>query len=146
VRATTRRTALWATAWLLVLVVVRQANVASAGINVWTSNGPGSGDITSLVIDPTLPTTVYGGARGGAFKSTDAGASWNAIHVFEFSDSVIVAIDPRPPAALYTGNGADVSKSTDGGASWSLSDSSTCSRRWRCAVAPLRPPFPRRAC
>jgi len=57
---------------------------------------PGS-TVTSLAIDPQTPSTIYAGVRGisidgcsgqcnipvsgGVFKSTDSGATWNAVNV-----------------------------------------------------------------
>jgi hypothetical protein len=56
---------------LLVLLIGSLAGPASAGSNVWTSNGPEGGRINVLAIDPTMPTTLYAGTNGGVAKSTN---------------------------------------------------------------------------
>ena len=54
------------------------------------------------------------------FKSTDSGASWNAINNGLTSRIVpALAIDPITPSTLYAGTSGGVFKSTDRGASWS---------------------------
>ena len=52
---------------LLVLLSTGPASIASAGNNVWTSKGPEGGIISTLVIDPATPATLYAGTNGGAF-------------------------------------------------------------------------------
>lgn len=54
---------------LLGLLCMSQPHAASAGINIWTSNGPGGGMISALAIDPATPTTVYAGPDGGGVLS-----------------------------------------------------------------------------
>lgn len=59
---------------LLVLLGTSQAGIVSAGINVWTSNGPEGGSIQALAIDPATPTTLYAGTSdGGVFAIQDLG-------------------------------------------------------------------------
>jgi len=63
---------------------------------------------------------VYGGTNDGAYKSTDAGVTWNAAST-GLAVSLIVpalAIDPDTPSTLYCGTSVGVYKSTDGGANW----------------------------
>ena len=58
---------------ILILCGLGQPNKVTAGINVWTSNGPEGGSIRSLAIDPVTPTTLYAGTwYGGVFKSITA--------------------------------------------------------------------------
>ena len=52
---------------LLVLLSISPSSIASAGNNVWTSKGPEGGIISTLVIDPATPATLYAGTNGGAF-------------------------------------------------------------------------------
>jgi photosystem II stability/assembly factor-like uncharacterized protein len=105
------------------MVVAVSASAAWAGINVWTSHGPGAVPITALAIDPATPSTLYAGTdRHGLYKSTDGAATWVELaRGFLSSDSVsALAIDPHTPTTLYVGtiNGG-VYKSIDGGATWS---------------------------
>lgn len=59
---------------LVLLMSLVQPHTVSAGINVWTSNGPEGGRIYALAVDPQIPTTLYAGTYGGVFKSTNGGA------------------------------------------------------------------------
>jgi photosystem II stability/assembly factor-like uncharacterized protein len=86
--------------------------------------------VTSLVIDPQDPNTLYAAANAGSssglFKSTDGGANWTR-DGSPRAGGVALAIDPRNPNTLYawgTYSPPDgVFKSTDGGASWSAANS-----------------------
>ena len=96
-------------------------HTAQAGTNVWTSNGPGGGSVTTLAIDPSTPPTLYAGYAdtygGGVFKSTDGTTSWQAVHAGLPDDGVTaVAIDPSTPHTLYAGTrGSGVYRSTEPG-------------------------------
>lgn len=95
--------------------------------------------VSALVIDPTLPSTLYAGAAatsssgGGVFKSTDGGGRWSAANTGLPGNAVLgalairvsaLAIDPASPRTLYAGTSDAASpgefKSTDGGKSWSV--------------------------
>jgi photosystem II stability/assembly factor-like uncharacterized protein len=105
------------------------ASTVSAGVNVWTTNGPTGGDILALAIDPSSPATVYAGTADGRgiFKSSNGGQSWSLINTgladppYPVAPTVLdLAIDPSAPATLYAGTfGRGVFKSTNGGESWS---------------------------
>lgn len=65
--------------WITMLAIFGSSTV-SAGINKWTSLRPYGGSIKALAIDPQNPCTLYAGTLvSGVFKSTDAGASWDAV-------------------------------------------------------------------
>jgi CARDB len=86
----------------------------------WQSVGPYGGDVTAMAIDPTAPTTLYAGTRGGVFKSTDGGASWAPMNVgLSHLGIAALAINPTTPTTLYAGtlNGG-VFMSSDGAANW----------------------------
>jgi photosystem II stability/assembly factor-like uncharacterized protein len=94
-----------------------QENLPS--LNRWSSNGPDGGSVTSLAIDRSNPATIYAGAGGGVFKSTNSGESWSPSLSADYNHSTdTLAIDPRITTTLYAGGSFGVSKSTDGGASW----------------------------
>ncbi len=71
-------------------VYVALAGYAGAGLNLWKSSdflsatptwaASGTGipntPISSMVIDPETPSTLYAGTDIGVFQSTDSGASW----------------------------------------------------------------------
>jgi hypothetical protein len=97
----------------------------------WTGAPPWSGRVTAIANDPGDAAVAYvGSAGGGAWKTTNAGATWTPI-----SDSLgslaigAIAIDPRRPNTIYLGTGeantsgdsyygSGIYKSTNGGASW----------------------------
>src|SRR5882724_701971 len=121
----------------------------------WSATGGLTGIVWSLAIDPLTPTTVYAAtlgydsfdnepaSLGGAYKSTDGGASWSPVTLIDpgaftycspcggVSALAIVPLIPttifgvtaamtvyyEDGSFLYTVPG-DVLKSTDGGASW----------------------------
>src|SRR5229473_6999569 len=97
---------------LVVIVVLPRAVLARA----WG----GSGGVTALVIDPQIPTTLYAvTSDGSALKSTDGGATWNAIGPTSISVTAL-AVDPLTQGTLYAGTSdRGVLKSTDGGKNWS---------------------------
>jgi len=90
---------------LLVLLSTSQVESVSAGINVWTSNGPEGGRIYTLAIDPVTPTTLYAGTwGGGVFKSANGGGNWTAVKTGLTNTYVqALVIDPATPATLYAG-------------------------------------------
>ena len=106
---------------VLTLLFLSLANFASAGVNVWTTNGPEGGDIRALAIDPSSPATLYAAtSSGGVFKSINGGGRWapmNAGLTNTFVGSLV--IDPSTPRTLYAGTTeGGVFKSTNGGESW----------------------------
>ena len=56
---------------LLLAGLVSPASTLSAGVNVWTTNGPAGGDIRAIAISPTNSATLYAGTSSGVFRSTD---------------------------------------------------------------------------
>jgi hypothetical protein len=108
----------------LALLFLSLAGVASAGVNVWTTNGPVKSDGTTsiirvLAIDPSAPATLYAGASDGVFKSADGGWSWAPTNAgLTSTDIHALAIDPANPATLYAGTCGGVFKSTDSGGTW----------------------------
>ena len=119
------------------LLCATSARVAHAGINVWTSNGPGGRISRTLVIDPLNPSTLYAvtgntdAGLGGLSKSTDSAASWHdANNGLPTNFSGPVAVDPVSSTTLYAGMnnanvpGAGVFKSIDGATSWTEANNS----------------------
>ncbi len=76
--------------------------------------------LTSIVIDPSAPSIVYGVTPGYLLKSIDGGKSWNRIRDSDSGLSSLL-IHPADTSTLYLGDhNADVDKSTDGGITWSI--------------------------
>jgi photosystem II stability/assembly factor-like uncharacterized protein len=89
--------------------------------------------VTSLVVDPRTPTTVYAGLDGrwlngitygqAMYKSTDGGHTWRALS----RRGELVAIAPTGPPTVYAAAGgagetSRLLRSTDGGRSWQAAD------------------------
>ncbi len=99
-----------------------------------SSFGPVTGRITTIAVDPsdaTGSTVLVGGAQGGIWRSTDAGATWKAVGDQNPSLAMgSIAFAPSQPATVYAGTGeqasvgfdiyygAGVLKSTDHGQTW----------------------------
>lgn len=99
----------------------------------WTVQGPGNigARANTVVANPLNEDIMYAGfAKGGVFKTTDGGLSWNPI----FDDQIFLSIgdivlDPNDPNIVYVGTG-DVNitgypsigdglyRSMDGGNTW----------------------------
>jgi photosystem II stability/assembly factor-like uncharacterized protein len=92
----------------------------SAGLNAWTTSGPGVGQVSILAIDPQTPAIVYAGTTGPVFKSTDGGASWaRPVPGLPQAGPQALVIDPLVPSTLYAATSGGVFKSTDGAVTWS---------------------------
>lgn len=99
----------------------------------WTTQGPGNigARINSIAVHPTDENTIYlGFSKGGVFKTTNGGITWNPIFDSQVFLSIgDVALDPSNPEIVYVGTGDmnitgipfigdGVYRSTDGGDSW----------------------------
>ena len=75
----------------------------------------------------------------GAFKSTDAGASWTPINAgLRATPVTLVVFDPQSPSTIYAGTDLlGVFKSTDRGNSWHAADSGSTFAWFTCGVAAL---------
>jgi hypothetical protein len=92
----------------------------------WSNDNYGftSNNTTTMVINPTEPSTVYAGTQNGVFKTINGGRTWTAMNNGLTNRNVTaMVIDPSTPATLYVASGgfqpnSGVYKSTDGGATW----------------------------
>jgi len=120
-------------------------------------------DLTTVVVDPQTPATIYVGAAGSSsgssgsvFKSIDGGEHWSTAGNagFTFPNVRILAIDPRTPTTLFAA--ADVTwspypapsgqfafgglfKSTDGGKNWRSINTGLSGAAFALLVDPRRP-------
>jgi photosystem II stability/assembly factor-like uncharacterized protein len=95
---------------------------------IWTAFSElTSAKVNAIVLDPADSTgkTLYVGASGGVFKTTDAGKSWSALDSGLANTTVYsLAIAPSDPtgqtlyAGAHAGSYQGVYKSTDGGGTW----------------------------
>jgi photosystem II stability/assembly factor-like uncharacterized protein len=97
----------------------------------WTSSTVFTLDsISSIAVDPLVPSTLYVGTvgtclgcGGGVYKSTDSGATFSAVH-YESAGKLYenyitaLAVDARDPAVVYAGATDGLWKSANAGASW----------------------------
>jgi len=82
--------------------------------------------VTSIVVDPNNPSTLYAGTRGEIFKSTNGGGNWiPASSGLPDADNLMLSltIDPSNSEVLYVGVFDNflrdsIFKTVDGGASW----------------------------
>jgi len=91
----------------------------------WTralSVSGGTGPIneaTVVVFDQNISGTIWVGARGARFKSTNGGQHWMILQGLPAYGAYAFAIDPADSQTVYIGPGSSgVYKTTDGGASW----------------------------
>ena len=110
---------------------------------VWTTNGPDGLNVWAVALDPLIPGTIYTGALGGMFRSTNGGASWTAVSTglpAAATDVYAIAIDPQNPNTLYVGTGYGLFKSTDRAASWVDADDEIFRRTVDAlAIDPVQP-------
>ncbi len=109
--------------------------------------------VQSLAINPQHPDTVFAGtARGGIFRSTDAGSSWQRVAIapgvpaakshLDFPYTVVaIAIDPLNPATIYAASRTGgIIKTSDGGQTWAKANAGLTNRdMYALAVDPRNP-------
>ena len=121
------------------------------GGSVWTSLGPtnGAGRTTAIATHPTIAgTAIIGTAGGGAWKTTNSGASWTALTDDLANLSVgAIAFAPSAPNTIYLGTGEGgfaidfirgigLLVSTDGGVNWTLPSSVISPMFYKMSVLP----------
>jgi hypothetical protein len=128
------------------VAVAPKSEIAPLGsvTSAWTPIGPTpttggtfspvTGRVTTIAVDPidaTGNTVLIGGAQGGIWRSTNAGATWTPVGDQNASLAMgSIAFAPSQPATVYAGTGeqagigfdiyygAGVLKSTDHGQTW----------------------------
>src|SRR5215213_1796708 len=85
----------------------------------WNNNSVGLTEaLNALAVAPTNPNTLYAGTFSGAYRSTDAGASWTKSWTSLPSINAI-AVDPTSASIVYAGSSAGgLFNTTDGGNNW----------------------------
>ncbi|MDF0668597.1 MAG: hypothetical protein P0119_21315 [Nitrospira sp.] len=81
-------------------------------------------NVTSILVDPYEPDTIYAATLAGLYKSTDAARSWKRIGA-SLADQMIVAmvLDRTRRGVIYITGRDGVHRSEDGGAIWKLMNS-----------------------
>jgi len=123
----------------------------SIGGTVWTSLGPtnGAGRMTAAATHPaTAGTVIVGAAGGGAWKTTNSGASWAPLTEGIANLSVgAIAIAPSATNTIYLGTGEGgiasdfipgigLLMSPDGGTNWTLPSSVLATKFYKISVLP----------
>jgi photosystem II stability/assembly factor-like uncharacterized protein len=104
------------------------SSMATAGVGVWTTNGPPGALESPIIADPQRPGTLYAGQSylisAGPYKSTDDGVTWALAGYLRNPKPLATA----PPSTVYVSDYAcgeavcsgDVWVSPDGGATWTV--------------------------
>ncbi len=81
-------------------------------------------NVTSILVDPYEPDTIYAATLAGLYKSTDAAKSWNRIGA-SLPDQMIVAmiLDRTRKGVIYITGRDGVHRSEDAGMTWKLINS-----------------------
>ncbi len=95
------------------LHVDRESLSRTAGLsplrNGWTALGPGNigGRTRSIVVHPTVPTTIWAGSvGGGVWRTDDGGGSWTPVDDLMANLAVCcMVMDPTDPQIIYAGTG-----------------------------------------
>jgi photosystem II stability/assembly factor-like uncharacterized protein len=70
--------------------------------------------VSSILVDPDTPSTLYATTKAGIYRSTNAGTNWTLI--LEGNGSVVLA--PSMPSRLYALTDAGLFRSDDSGTNW----------------------------
>src|SRR5882762_2968673 len=76
--------------------------------------------VTSVLVDPFEPDTVYASTLAGLYKTTDGGMAWVRIGQ-SLQDQMLFSmiLDRTKQGVIYLGGREGVHRSVDGGATWS---------------------------
>ena len=101
-------------ALIAVTVAVGGVFAAQGGVQSSALHGPGYRGFSAFAINARNPQIVYAGSGRGVFKSSDGGASWQAVNE-GLTDRYIfdLAIDEHHPTTLYAATGSGVFKTTN---------------------------------
>lgn len=95
--------------------------------------------ITSLVIDPSTPSTIYAGSNQGIYKTSDSGESWGMVNTGLLNQEVRqLDINPNNPSILYAATAGGVHKTSDNGGNWAVINNGINNLKINCmAVDPV---------
>ena len=81
-------------------------------------------NVTSILVDPYAPDTVYAATLSGLYKTTDAAQAWTRVGN-SLEDQMIIAmvLDQTRQGVLYITGRNGVHRSEDGGETWKLINS-----------------------
>jgi len=92
----------------------------AAETQTWTQLPLYGSMVSSLAINPKVPTTLYAGTNGaGVFHSVNSGTTWTAMNTGLTNKDVLdIVINPSTPAILYSGTLGGVFRSVNSGTTW----------------------------
>jgi tetratricopeptide (TPR) repeat protein/photosystem II stability/assembly factor-like uncharacterized protein len=107
----------------------------------WSQMTSGYTYYWSLVIDPTMPSTLYAGTGNGVYKSTNGGQNWTVVNSgLSHATIHVLVIDPKVPSTVYAGTDGGVYRSIDGGGYWSAINAGLTHTEVRAlAIDPMTP-------
>lgn len=82
---------------------------------------PGSEDVYSIAVDPSVANSLLIGTHYGILRSTDGGANWEALPLLTApgeTQIVSLAINPKDSRRVYYGTPTSFYRSEDGGQTW----------------------------
>lgn len=106
------------------------------------SRGLGAGTVLDLSIASAPQPTVYAAKENDLYRTTDGGATWAPLGIYELIGYGVysVAVDPSDASIVYAGTFArGILKSTDSGAHWTLVFDRPCGVIQSIAVDPRNP-------
>jgi len=92
-------------------------------------------NVTSIIVDPFAPDTVYAATLAGLYKTTDGAKSWVRIGE-SLADQMIIAmiLDRTRKGVIYLAGRDGVHRSEDGGATWKAINSGFATTNVRSIV------------
>ncbi|MEN1729552.1 MAG: hypothetical protein AAGJ52_14035, partial [Pseudomonadota bacterium] len=95
----------------------------TAGVGVWTTNGPHGGRVLDLVISPLSPNNLYlATGRGGVFRTTNGGGTWSRAEAGLPDDLLVRGLDAATSgtsvAYVFTSGTGIAYRTADFGLSW----------------------------
>lgn len=105
------------------LALLTGSAALTAGVGVWTTNGPHGGRIFDVVISPLSPNNLYlASGRGGVFRTTNGGGSWTRAQAGLPANLLVLGLDAATSstsvAYVYTSGTGVAYRTADFGLSW----------------------------
>jgi len=92
-------------------------------------------NVTAVVVDPFVSSTVYAATLTGLYRTTDGAKSWTRIGE-SLADQMIIAmiLDRTKPGVIYLTGRDGIHRSEDGGSTWRTINQGLVTTNVRCIV------------